>query len=53
MTFLGYKSFTNDFTIVEPFPNLGPFKNLCQSGKITNTQGKTDEYRNRCRAICS
>jgi len=30
-----------------------PFKNLCQSGKITNTQGHTDEYRNRCRAICS
>ena len=29
------------------------FKNLCQSGKITNTQGHTDEYRNRCRAVCS
>ena len=29
------------------------FKNLCQSGKITNTQGNTDEDRNRCRAICS
>jgi len=33
--------------------SAGPFKNLCQSGKITNTQGNTDEYRNRCRAICS
>ena len=31
----------------------GPFKNLCQSGKITNTQGHRNEYRNRCRAICS
>ena len=31
----------------------GPFKNLCQSGKITNTQGKTHEDRSRCRAICS
>ena len=31
----------------------GLFKNLCQSGKITNTQGNTDEDRNRCRAICS
>ena len=30
-----------------------PFKNLCQSGKITNTQGKTHEDRSRCRAICS
>ena len=26
----------------------GPFKNLCQSGKITNTQGNTDEDRSRC-----
>ncbi len=25
-----------------------PFKNLCQLGKITNTQGDTDEYKNRC-----
>ncbi len=31
----------------------GLFKNLCQSGKITITQGNTDEDRNRCRAICS
>ncbi|MDQ7059989.1 MAG: hypothetical protein Q9M43_02160 [Sulfurimonas sp.] len=31
----------------------GSFINLCQSGKITNTQGNTDEYRNRCREICS
>ena len=30
----------------------GPFKNLCQSGKITNTQGKTHENRSRCRVIC-
>ena len=30
----------------------GPFKILCQSGKITNTQGKTHEDRNRCRTIC-
>ena len=29
------------------------FKNLCQSGKITNTQGNIDEDRNRCRAIRS
>ncbi len=29
------------------------FKNLCQLGKITNTQGNTDEYKNRCIAICS
>ncbi len=32
---------------------LGLFKNLCQLGKITNTQGDTDEYRDRCRAVCS
>ena len=32
---------------------LGPFKNLCQSGKITNTKGETHEDRSRCRAICS
>ncbi len=32
---------------------LRPFKNLCQSGKITNTQGHTDEYKNRCRTVCS
>ena len=31
----------------------GLFRNLCQSGKITNTQGNTDEDRNRCRTICS
>jgi len=31
----------------------GPFKILCQSGKITNTQGATHEDRSRCRAICS
>jgi len=34
-------------------PQKGPFKNLCQSGKITNTQGHTDEYKNRCRTVCS
>ena len=32
---------------------LGPFKNLCQTGKIKNTKGHRDEDRNRCRAICS
>lgn len=32
---------------------LGPFKILCQSGKITNTQGHRYENRNRRRAICS
>ncbi len=31
----------------------GLFRNLCQSGKITHTQGETDEYRNRCGAVCS
>ena len=31
----------------------GPFIILCQSGKITNTQGMTYEDRSRCRAICS
>ncbi|MFA5428401.1 MAG: hypothetical protein WC279_09385 [Sulfurimonas sp.] len=31
---------------------VGPFKILCQSGKITNTQGKIHEDRNRCRAVC-
>ncbi len=30
----------------------GPFKILCQSGKITNTQGYRNENRNRCRTIC-
>jgi len=34
-------------------PTLEPFKILCQSGKIINTQGETHEDRNRCRAICS
>ena len=33
--------------------NSGPFKNLCQTGKIKNTKGHRDEDRNRCRAICS
>ncbi|NCD12697.1 MAG: MFS transporter, partial [Epsilonproteobacteria bacterium] len=32
---------------------LGPFRILCQSGKITNTQGHRYEDRNRRRAICS
>ncbi len=32
---------------------MGPFIILCQSGKITNTQGMTYEDRSRCRAICS
>lgn len=31
----------------------GPFRILCQSGKITNTQGHRYEDRNRRRAICS
>ena len=31
----------------------GPFKILCQTGKINNTKGHKDEDRNRCRAICS
>jgi hypothetical protein len=31
----------------------GPFKILCQTGKINNTKGHRDEDRNRCRAICS
>lgn len=31
----------------------GPFKILCQLGKIRNTQGHRNEDRNRCRAICS
>ena len=26
----------------------GLFKNLCQPGKIRNTKGHTDEYRDRC-----
>ena len=33
--------------------NQGPFKILCQSGKIKNTQGHRNENRSRCRAICS
>ena len=32
---------------------LGPFKNLCQTGKIKDTKGHRDEDRNRCRTICS
>ena len=35
------------------FDEGGPFKILCQSGKINNTQGTTYEDRSRCRAICS
>ena len=31
---------------------LGPFRILCQLGKIKNTKGHKDENRNRCRAIC-
>jgi len=34
------------------FEKVGLFKNLCQSGKITNTKGHRDEDRNRCRTIC-
>jgi hypothetical protein len=33
--------------------SMGPFKILCQTGKINNTKGHRDEDRNRCRAICS
>jgi hypothetical protein len=33
--------------------STGPFRILCQSGKITNTQGHRYEDRNRRRAICS
>ena len=32
--------------------NLGPFRILCQLGKIENTKGHKYENRNRCRAIC-
>ena len=31
---------------------LGPFRILCQLGKIKNTKGHKYENRNRCRAIC-
>ena len=31
---------------------LGPFRILCQLGKIENTKGHKYENRNRCRAIC-
>ncbi|MFA7092668.1 MAG: lysozyme [Arcobacteraceae bacterium] len=30
------------------FESTGLFKNLCQTGKINNTKGRTDEYRDRC-----
>lgn len=30
----------------------GPFRILCQLGKIKNTKGHKYENRNRCRAIC-
>ena len=30
----------------------GPFRILCQLGKIENTKGHKYENRNRCRAIC-
>ena len=32
--------------------NKGPFRILCQLGKIKNTKGHKYENRNRCRAIC-
>ena len=32
--------------------NKGPFRILCQLGKIENTKGHKYENRNRCRAIC-
>ncbi len=35
-----------DVTMVSKF--LGLFKNLCQTGKINNTKGHTDEYRDKC-----
>ena len=31
---------------------MGPFRILCQLGKIENTKGHKYENRNRCRAIC-
>lgn len=33
-------------------PQKGPFRILCQLGKIENTKGHKYENRNRCRAIC-
>ena len=56
LSFLGFK-ITEDvglsiISINKSFIS-GPFKNLCQSGKITNTKGETHEDRSRCRAICS
>ncbi|MCT7481177.1 VOC family protein [Aliarcobacter cryaerophilus] len=36
----------------DPDLNLGPFRILCQLGKIENTKGHKYENRNRCRAIC-
>ena len=39
--------------IVESYLKGGLFKNLCQPGKITITQGHKNEYRNKCRAVCS
>ncbi|WP_025345178.1 hypothetical protein [Sulfurospirillum multivorans] len=40
-------------SLVFVYEPTGPFRILCQSGKITNTQGHRYEDRNRRRAICS
>lgn len=44
-----------NYNLVYTFADIktGPFRILCQSGKITNTQGRRYEDRNRRRAICS
>ena len=48
-----------DVTMVSKFfrhltslPLRGPFRILCQLGKIKNTKGHEYENRDRCRAIC-
>ena len=44
-----FKGYTIPFFIDE---KKGPFRILCQLGKIKNTKGHKYENRNRCRAIC-
>ena len=36
------------YFLAKPATKMGLFKNLCQTGKINNTKGHTDEYRDRC-----
>jgi len=46
--YVSWENLEHDYEVDEEFTEKGLFKILCQSGKITNTQGETHEDRSRC-----